>query len=258
MKNLVAALIKARAAFKPIKKDRVNPHYKSQYATMDSVLGAVEDALGANGLTIIQTTAIEDGHPVLLTHLCHESGESINGTYLLPDNADPQKMGSAITYARRYALCAILSVTADEDDDGNAASKDSQGRSQSATPKTNPKPQRPQSSPTESSTLTTNRDRFIRLRTLTGHHLEQVKALCVQLNLPTVSNDLNPAQCLQLRDAMLIDWAMGRRRFNHVKHAQNSLDNVLTQFDQPPDDDTLWVVWEEKVLAKPVLEEAIA
>jgi hypothetical protein len=139
MKALIPALIKARASFKPIKKDKVNPHYKSRYVTMDGLLDAVEESLSANGLTIIQTTDIVDGHPVLLTHLFHESGDSIKGTYLLPDSTDPQKMGSALTYARRYALCAILSVTADEDDDGNAASTGQQRSTTQATPKPAPR-----------------------------------------------------------------------------------------------------------------------
>jgi hypothetical protein len=141
MKNLITALIKARSQFKPIKKDRKNPYFNSKYADLDSVLAATEPALIANGLVISQTTGLIEGVPVLITTLWHESGEFIRGEYPLPTKPDPsvigaliesgqikgdaaikddpQKMGSAITYARRYALCAILSVTADDDNDGN-------------------------------------------------------------------------------------------------------------------------------------------
>lgn len=122
MKNLIAALLKARANFKPIKKDKVNPYYKSKYADLDSVLSAVEPALLSQELLITQTTGVINGNqPVLITTLHHSSGESIKGEYYLPREDNPQKLGAAITYARRYALCAILSITADEDDDGHNA-----------------------------------------------------------------------------------------------------------------------------------------
>ena len=123
MKNLITALLKARKRFKPIKKEKINPYYKSKYADLDSVLSAVEEALLEAELAITQTTAVKEGQPVLVTTLWHCSGESISGEYYLPRNDDPQKLGAAMTYARRYALCAILSVTADEDDDGNSAMK---------------------------------------------------------------------------------------------------------------------------------------
>lgn len=117
---LTAALAKARAAFKPVIKDANNPFFKSKYADLAGVLDAVVPALSANGLAVIQTT---DGTApmVLTTTIAHSSGEFISGTYpIVPVKNDPQGVGSAITYARRYTLCAILSVAA-EDDDGNAA-----------------------------------------------------------------------------------------------------------------------------------------
>lgn len=121
MNELISALIKARSEFAPIRKDKVNPFLKNKYATLDAVLEAVEPALRQNGLTIVQTTEVNGDQTVLKTSLYHESGQSISGHYPLPQTDDPQKLGAAITYGRRYALCAILSVTADEDDDGNAA-----------------------------------------------------------------------------------------------------------------------------------------
>jgi ERF superfamily len=122
MELLVKALIKAKKEFGPISKDRVNPHFKSRYATLDAILAVVEPGLHANGLVVVQVLSKEDG-ATLVTHLIHESGQQLTSSYPLPDITDPQKFGAAITYARRYALCAILSVTADEDDDGNAASQ---------------------------------------------------------------------------------------------------------------------------------------
>ena len=139
MQKLIPALVKARLAFKPIAKDRINPHYKTKYATLDSVLDAVTEPLAANGLAIVQTVNPVAEQPILTTHLYHESGESIESNYPLPAIADPQKLGAAITYARRYALCAILSVTADEDDDGNSSSNKPQPSS-NVTPIERPAP----------------------------------------------------------------------------------------------------------------------
>lgn len=128
MQELITALIKARQQFQPIRKDKANPFLKNKYATLDSVLEAVETALAAHGLTIVQTTdlvSIGEGSlpmQVLKTALYHESGQCITGSYQLPATDNQQKMGAAITYARRYGICAILNVTADADDDGNSNS----------------------------------------------------------------------------------------------------------------------------------------
>lgn len=121
MQELIKALIKVKAEFNPIQKDGTNPQFKHKYATLDAVLDAVTPALGKYGLVIIQTTEIFEGKTVLRTHLYHESGESITSTYPLPEIGDSQKFGAALTYARRYAVCAILSVTADEDDDAQSS-----------------------------------------------------------------------------------------------------------------------------------------
>jgi len=122
MNELISALIKARSEFQPIRKDKVNSSHQNKYATLDAVLEAVEPALQKHGLAIVQTTEINDGQIVLKTTLYHVSGQSISGHYPLPQTDDSQRLGAAITYGRRYAVCGILSVTADEDDDGNAAS----------------------------------------------------------------------------------------------------------------------------------------
>jgi hypothetical protein len=77
--------------------------------------------LAKNGLCIVQVTGIDDGGRTrLCTTLYHESGECLESWVLLPDIADPQKVGSALTYYRRYAICAMLNLSA-EDDDAQAA-----------------------------------------------------------------------------------------------------------------------------------------
>lgn len=117
MKELLTALVASKATFKPIPKDKVNPFHKSKYASLDAVLGAVEPSLLLNGLTLSHT--VDSGR--LITRLYHTSGDFLESSFNLPELSDPQKLGSVISYYRRYAVCGLLSVTADEDDDGNAA-----------------------------------------------------------------------------------------------------------------------------------------
>jgi hypothetical protein len=83
---------------------------------------AVLPALAKHGLSFTSQPTVVDGSFVLEYQLRHSSGESITGAYPLPDKGTPQSMGSAITYARRYALSAVTGVAPDKDDDGAAAS----------------------------------------------------------------------------------------------------------------------------------------
>jgi hypothetical protein len=124
MKALYSALVKCQTQIKVALKDSKNPHFKSNYADLTSVMLACKDALAANDLAVLQLSRIhESGTPVLVTRIIHVSGEHVEGEFPLvcKDPNDPQKLGSAVTYARRYALAAALGITAD-DDDGQAAS----------------------------------------------------------------------------------------------------------------------------------------
>jgi hypothetical protein len=118
--NLATALIAAKLKFKPIAKTKTNPHYKSKYACLDSILDAISDALAASGLLLIQPTEIENGTPVLKTILIHApTGDRFESILPLPILSDPQKLGSALTYYRRYGICNLLAISPDEDDDGS-------------------------------------------------------------------------------------------------------------------------------------------
>lgn len=125
MKELATAMAKAQGQIKTALKDSKNPHFKSSYADLTSVWDACREALTKNGFSVIQRTDFDAGGEVWLeTMLLHSSGEHIASRYpLRPAKQDPQGYGSAITYARRYCLAAIVGVVADEDDDGNAASQ---------------------------------------------------------------------------------------------------------------------------------------
>jgi hypothetical protein len=119
--KLALALSKAQAVIKPAAKDKENPFFKSKYADLASVWESIREPLSANELAVIQTTEVLPSGVVLVTTLAHSSGESIVSRYPInPTKADPQGVGSAVTYARRYALAAIVGAASD-DDDGEGA-----------------------------------------------------------------------------------------------------------------------------------------
>lgn len=124
LNHLATALAKAQASLSAAAKDGKNPHFKSKYATLQSIWDAAREVLAPNGLSVAQTFRETDGARMdITTTLLHSSGQWIAGTLsMIPQQSTPQGIGSAITYGRRYALAAILGIVADEDDDGNAAS----------------------------------------------------------------------------------------------------------------------------------------
>lgn len=124
LNELGSALAKVQGQLKPAIKGSNNPYFKSKYADLQSCWDCCRDLLAANGLSVVQTFCeCAGGESVTIsTTLLHSSGQWISGDLTMkPAKADPQGIGSAITYARRYALAAILGIVADEDDDGNAA-----------------------------------------------------------------------------------------------------------------------------------------
>ena len=118
------AFAKAQTEFPKVKKEDKNPFFKSSYAGLPSVLEVVLPILHNNGLYISQSP-ISDGDKVgVKTKIVHaESGEMLEDSFTMTlVKNDPQGAGSAITYARRYALVAMLGLNVDDDDDGNTAS----------------------------------------------------------------------------------------------------------------------------------------
>lgn len=121
--KLAAALVKAQAEVENATKDSRNPHFKSGYASLASVIDTTKPVLSKYGLAVVQMPGFSDGLATLDCRLVHESGEWIEGTAGAPlQKNDPQGVGSALTYLRRYSLAALTGIT-QEDDDGNAASR---------------------------------------------------------------------------------------------------------------------------------------
>ena len=122
--QLATALVAIQAAVPAIPKDAANPFFKSKYADLPAVMATAAPIVTAHGVAVVQTMGHEDGYDTLTNLVVHTSGQWIADTqrlHLVKD--DPQGHGSAVTYARRYAYMAALGLVADEDDDGNAASK---------------------------------------------------------------------------------------------------------------------------------------
>jgi hypothetical protein len=131
IKELASALAKAQGEFEHAKKDVKNAFFKTNYADLASCMDAAKKPLSNNGLSVTQLTDYdESGKLYLNTILMHSSGEWLSGRYPInPVKNDPQGVGSAITYARRYAFSAITGIAAD-DDDGNAASGNKEKQNQ--------------------------------------------------------------------------------------------------------------------------------
>ena len=124
MKNatIATALAKAQANMGKAIKQATNPHFRSKYADLGSVVDACMPALNEAGIAVIQPTGEEGGQRFVETIFIHgESGERLSCRVpLIAAKNDMQGFGSAVTYARRYGLMTMAGI-APEDDDGNAA-----------------------------------------------------------------------------------------------------------------------------------------
>ena len=123
IKELASALAKAQAKLQVAKKESENPFFHSKYADLSSVWAACREALTSNGLSVVQVGKTgNNGASYLETILLHDSDEWISGELpLLPIRQDPQAIGSALTYARRQGLSAIVGLCTEEDDDAEGA-----------------------------------------------------------------------------------------------------------------------------------------
>lgn len=123
--QLSAAYVKARKKITHTTKNRQNPHFGSDYATLDAVIDSYAQPFGEEGLALLQAPGEIDGDKIsVIGLLMHESGQSVSFKTQVPlgSKVTAQAAGSAITYARRYQAAAVAGI-AQIDDDGNAASE---------------------------------------------------------------------------------------------------------------------------------------
>ena len=123
--NIAKALMDFNAKVTKISKDAKNPFFKSNYASLSNIQDAIAKPLSESGLVYSQMPTGVNGLTTILIHA--ESGEYFMDSYTMPVSKqnDPQAVGSAITYAKRYALAGILGLNIDDDDDGNKAAEKS-------------------------------------------------------------------------------------------------------------------------------------
>jgi hypothetical protein len=127
---LMKALAESQAKFPKISKGKTakvkmksGGEYSYSYADLGDVLEAVRPVLTTHKLAVVQAIDVDDdtGRMLLRTRIGHESGQWVESCYPLPSEGTAQEMGSALTYARRYSLCALAGVTGEDDDDGQQA-----------------------------------------------------------------------------------------------------------------------------------------
>ena len=119
MKNIYAKILAAKKEIGTISKDSKNPFFKSNYLSLNGLINAIEDVLQKQDLLLLQPLRDSGVSSIICDTV---SGEQVESFMLLPNIQDPQKLGSAITYFRRYTLQSLLGLQA-EDDDGNHAAK---------------------------------------------------------------------------------------------------------------------------------------
>lgn len=123
--TLAEALVAAQADMPAVDRDGTNPHFRSRFTTLGHLLAKIRPVLNKHGIVLVQMPSMDgEGRSTLTTRLIHSSGDALESTMpLILAKADAQGQGSSLTYARRYALAAMLGISDQEDDDGNAAVK---------------------------------------------------------------------------------------------------------------------------------------
>jgi hypothetical protein len=137
--HLFPALISAQSKLRGVVKDSKNPHFKSNYASLENVIDTARGPLHEDGIAFTQAPgALVDGAIEITTMLMHRSGQWLRSTLHIPlQKRDPQGVGSAITYGCRYALMATLGLPP-VDDDGESAMDRNPAPSQARVTPANP------------------------------------------------------------------------------------------------------------------------
>lgn len=129
MTNIYVKLLRVKKSLKAVLKKSDNPFFSSKYADLNAYLDEIEPKLQEEGLVLLQPCVLRpDGKQVVKSII----KDSVSDEYiesemeLLVEKKDMQKLGSAVSYARRYSLSALLAMQTNDDDDGNTASGNKQ------------------------------------------------------------------------------------------------------------------------------------
>lgn len=133
--KIAAALVKAQSEMGNAVKDSKNPFFKSKFADLNSVREACMPALNKHGISVIQPTTVIDGKFYVETTLMHESGEFLSGLYevVAVKQNDPQALGAAVSYSRRYGLQSLVNIGAEDDDSETAMGRGNSRNSSNST-----------------------------------------------------------------------------------------------------------------------------
>jgi hypothetical protein len=189
MGALYAALAKAQGAFPVIETTRMVEYSgrKFWYAELGEVIAKTRPVLSANGLCLLQCVHGLGEKRVLTTKLAHASGASLSLHIELPECETPQKLGSALTYLKRYSLSGLLFVASEDDDDGNVASGTPKQTSPKAAPPPRDKPPETQAKPSAMSSAL--KRKIFDLSQGAGFNTEELKAFAARHDVNLDSAD---------------------------------------------------------------------
>jgi ERF superfamily len=123
MGEVAKAFVAAQSDVKNLLKSAENPHFRSQFVPLDAVVDHVREVFSTHGMAFIQANSYNENGICITTVAMHESGQWLSdGGLFMPADKNPQKFGSALTYARRYALMTFVGIAGDTDDDANIVS----------------------------------------------------------------------------------------------------------------------------------------
>jgi len=127
-------LLKFHALFRGATKTGFNPHFKSEYYTLDDLLAATKEPLAKAGLYILHASRVDDnGVMILSTHVVNAEDDMVTTSIPIPQGSNPQVLGSWLTYAKKYNIMNILATGGELEDDGNIAAAN---QPQTITPET--------------------------------------------------------------------------------------------------------------------------
>lgn len=130
--TIYTKLLEAQKNIGAISKTKDNPFFHSKYADINAILAVVKPILNEQGLILLQAIVVLESRTALNTAIVEaNTGEKIESNYFLPEITDPQKVGSAITYFRRYSLQSLLALEAEDDDAESAVGRKTNKKSSS-------------------------------------------------------------------------------------------------------------------------------